>query len=178
MVPLAGDVGPFIAVSMYARWIAPHRSTGSRWKVGYSDGTAHRIISDLSAFIDDADPSTHRILTAGDLNLIHGSDSGDPQALDERGNGVFEGMDTIGLELVGPRYPDGRKAASTPSYLPPDTLNVPTYRTVKEDPARASRQLDYVFASRGFHEQVRARALNEVGKWGPSDHCRVEIDVG
>ena len=31
--------------------------------------------------------------------------------------------------------------------------NVPTYRTVKEGPATASRQLDYVFASRGFHEQ-------------------------
>ena len=41
---------PFVAVSMYARWIRPHPSAGSRWFVGYSDGSAHRIISDLSAF--------------------------------------------------------------------------------------------------------------------------------
>ena len=55
--------------------------------------------------------------------------------------------------------------------------NVPTYRTVKEGPATASRQLDYVFASRGFHERVRAGALNEVHEWGPSDHCRLVIGV-
>ena len=177
VIPLEGDPEPFIAVSMYARWIAPHPSTRSTWSVGYSDGTAHRIISDLSAFIGNADPSTHRILAAGDLNLIYGSRTGDPQALDERGSGVFERMETIGLELIGPRYPAGRKATPTPSYLPPDTRNVPTYRTVKESPATASRQLDYVFASRGFHERVRASALNEVDDWGPSDHCRLVIEV-
>ena len=176
VIPLGGTAESFIAVSMYARWIAPHPSTRGKWSVGYSDGTAHRIISDLSAFIGNADPSTHRILAAGDLNLIYGSKTGDPQALDERGSGVFERMETIGLELVGPRYPAGRKAALPPRYLPPDTRNVPTYRTVKEHPASASRQLDYVFAS-GFHERVRARALNEVDEWGPSDHCRLVIEV-
>ena len=86
-------------------------------------------------------------------------------------------METIGLELIGPRYPAGRKANPTPSYLPPDTRNVPTYRTVRENPATASRQLDYVFASRGFHRRVRAYALNEVDDWGPSDHCRLVIEV-
>ena len=53
--------------------------------------------------------------------------------------------------------------------------NVPTYRTVKEGPATASRQLDYVFASRGFHEQVRAGALNEGWKIEMSQaRCRVK----
>ena len=132
----------------------------------------------LSAFIGNADPSTHRILAVGDLNLIYGSKTGDPQALDERGSGVFERMATIGLELIGPRYTAGRKATPTPRYLPPDTRNVPTYHTVKERPASANRQLDYVFASQGFHERVRARALNEVDEWGPSDHCRLVIKVG
>ena len=177
VIPLEGGPEPFIAVSMYARWIAPHPSTQSKWSVGYSDGTAHRIISDLSAFIGNADPSTHRILAAGDLNLIYGSKTGDPQALDERGSGVFDRMETIGLELIGPQYPAGRKATPTPSYLRPDTGNVPTYHTVKERPATANRQLDYVFASRGFHEHVRARALNEANEWGPSDHCRIMIEV-
>ena len=42
-----------------------------------------------------------------------------------------------------------------------------TYYTRGESPRTATRQLDYVFASRGFHESVRARALNEVNEWGP-----------
>ena len=41
--------------------------------VGYSDGSAHRIVSDLSRFIGSDDPSTHRILAAGDLNQIYGA---------------------------------------------------------------------------------------------------------
>ena len=68
------DAPPFIAASMYALWIRPHPSTGRQvgGSAQYSDGSAHRIISDLSAFIGSADPDTHRILAAGDLNLIHG----------------------------------------------------------------------------------------------------------
>ena len=62
-------VPQFVVVSMYARWIKPHPSTRSKWKVGYPDGSAHRIISDLSAFIGAKDPSSHRILAAGDLNM-------------------------------------------------------------------------------------------------------------
>jgi hypothetical protein len=34
-----------------------------------------------------------------------------------------------------------------------------------------------VFASVGLAEHVRVRALNEPDHWGPSDHCRVEIEV-
>ena len=43
--------------------------------------------------------------------------------------------------------------------------------------ANAVRQLDYAFASRGFHERVKVRALNGVEEWGPSDHCRLLIEV-
>ena len=57
---------PFIAVSMYARWVSPHPDVHSNWI--YQDGSAHHIISDLSAFIGSTDPTTHRILAAGDLN--------------------------------------------------------------------------------------------------------------
>ena len=38
------DMPPFIAVSMYARWIRSHPSTNSKWRAGYPDGSAHRII--------------------------------------------------------------------------------------------------------------------------------------
>ena len=45
---------------------------------------------------------------------------------------MFQRFKTIGLEMVGPQYPAGRKAAEIPNYLPPDTKNVPTYYTRAE----------------------------------------------
>ena len=35
---LPKDGEAFVAISMYARWIRPHVSTRSSWKVGYADG--------------------------------------------------------------------------------------------------------------------------------------------
>ena len=175
VAPLEGGLGPLVAVSMYARWFRPHPSTRSKWAVGYSDGSAHRILSELSAFIGDADPATHRILAAGDLNMVDGSQTGSPQDLEQRSQGVFSRMDALGLALV---RLVGRRAEPRPAYLPPDTRNVPTFYTIGErSPADATKQLDYVFASKGFHRGVSARALNEVDEWGPSDHCRLAINV-
>ena len=70
VIPLDSDTQPFIVVSMYARWMRPHPSTGSSWRVGTPDASAHRIISDLSAFVGDTDPASHRIIAAGDLNMV------------------------------------------------------------------------------------------------------------
>ena len=50
---------------------------------------------------------------------------------------------------------------------------MPTYHTTRQTPATARNQLDYVFASRGFHESIRVSALNSVEEWGASDHCRL-----
>ena len=174
---LPQDSPPFIVVSMYARWAKPHPSTGSRWKVGYADGSAHRILSDLSVFIGDTEPSTHRILAAGDLNLIYGATDANQLALPARDRTVLDRMTALGLEFVGPQYPNGRQASLPPQGLPADTRNVPTYHTNMQTPATAENQLDYVFASRGFHEHVAVRALNGVGEWGASDHCRLLIEV-
>ena len=41
----------------------------------------------------------------------------------------------------------------------------------------SNNQLDYVFASRGFHGSVKVRAMNGVEEWGASDHCRLLIVV-
>ncbi|WP_420614207.1 hypothetical protein [Candidatus Spongiisocius sp.] len=169
------DAAPFIAVSMYGRWIAPHRSAKSNMKVGYPDGSAHRIISDLSAFIGNTDPGTHRILAAGDLNMAFGGKDDAPFAPRERT--VTDRMDALGLEMLGPQHPHGRQADPTPEYLPADTRNVPTYHTTSQTPATATNQLDWAFASRGFHHGITVRALNEVDEWGPSDHCRLLIEV-
>ena len=175
---IPNDAPPFIAVSMYARWAKPHPSTGSKWRVGYADGSAHRILSDLSAFIGDIDPRTHRILAAGDLNLIDGATDDNKLALPARDRTVTDRMAALGLEFLGPRHPDGgRLAFPIPQGLPPDTRNVPTYHTTRPTPATAQNQLDYVFASRGFHKHVTVRALNAVEEWGASDHCRLLIEI-
>lgn len=169
------DAPPFLAVSMYARWISPHPSTKSRWRVGMPDGSAHRIISDLSAFIGSTDPTSHRILAAGDLNMSFAVTNDDPLVARERT--VTDRMNVLGLQRVGPKYPAGRRADPWPQHLPSDSLNVPTYYTTSQSPATAQVQLDHVFASRGFHNSVAVRALNSVKEWGASDHCRLLIEV-
>ena len=164
----------FVAVSMYARWMKVHPSTASTWIA--SDVSAHRILSDLSAFIGHRDPGTHRLLAAGDLNMFYGA-TGHTLSLPERERSVWERAKSLGLEFLGPQLPDGRQATSTQPDVPKDTRNVPTYHTNQQSPQQANRQLDYVFASRGFHEHIDVRALNKVDEWGPSDHCRLLIEV-
>ena len=78
---------------------------------------------------------------------------------------------------MGTQVYKSRKMPRIPDYMPPNTNYTPTYYTTSECPETADRQLDYVFASRGFHGSVTARALNEADEWGPSDHCRILIEV-
>ena len=168
------DEEPFIAASMYARWLGPHPTTEGSGG-GYPDVSAHSIISDLSAFIGSTDPRTHRILAAGDLNISFWS--ADP--FDHRAQTVMDRFQALGLDYMGPQHPNGRQAKPIPEHLNERSLDVPTYYSKSSNtPAGAYVQIDHVFASRGFHEEIRTRALNEVEDWGPSDHCRIAIDVG
>jgi hypothetical protein len=86
-------------------------------------------------------------------------------------------MKAMGLPFVGPRAPHGRRADPWPSELPRDSDCVPTYYTTHMTSAQAERQMDFVFASEGLAGRIAVRALNGVDEWGPSDHCRVEIDL-
>ena len=176
VTPLGRPEKAFVAVSMYARWMKPHPSTRSPWKSGASDVSAHRILSDLSAFIGHEDPAEHRTLAAGDLNMFHGA-TGRDLSLPERESTVWDRFKALGLEFLGPQAPNGRQASTAPPDVPQDTRNVPTHYSPGKSAAEATRQLDYAFASRGFHESVTVRALNEVDGWGPSDHCRILIKV-
>ena len=174
----AGSAAPFIVASIYARWVRPHPTANSKWGVGYQDGSAHGAITDLSAFIGHKDPGTHRILAAGDFNTIRGATDDNRLALPARDNTIFRRMNALGLEFLGPQHPQGRKTVPVPHGLPGDTGNVPTYHSTRQSPETAANQLDYAFASRGFHQEVYVQALNEVEEWGPSDHCRLLIEVG
>ena len=125
VIPHGSEDEAFVAVSMYASWMVAHPSTGRSWWK-YSDASAHRIISDLSAFIGHSDPKEHRILAAGDLNMFHGAD-GWKLSLPERERTVWDRMQALGLEFLGPQAPHGRRAETEPDDVPPDTKNVPTY---------------------------------------------------
>ena len=148
VTPRDGSIAPFIAASMYGRWIGSHPSVKTAWSFGYADSSVHRIISDLSAFIGHENPQTHRILAAGDLNIAHGyGDGGDPSYWEARYRSVFERMTAIGLEFIGPQSPNGRQAETPATGEPADSRNVVTYYLPGKKPETASNiQLDYVFA--------------------------------
>lgn len=162
-----GDLA-FTAVSVYAAWEA---GAGR----GYADGTAHRILSDLSALLGRRPP--HRLIVAGDWNLLRGYGEVGDGYWKARYDTVFERAEALGLRFVGPQYPNGRRADPWPDELPRDSLCVPTFRHSRQTPATASRQLDFVFASTAIAHRIEVRALNTPEAWGPSDHCRVLIEA-
>ena len=175
VIPVEGP-DSFIVASMYGRWFGHHPSV-DKAEI-YADASVHRIISDLSAFIADGNPGTHRVLAAGDLNVTYGYGHGSGPYWDARYRNLFERMESIGLEFMGPQLPNGRQAEILATGEPIDSKNVVTYHLRDKDPATASNnQFDFAFASRGFHESMEVRAMNEVDEWGSSDHCRLLIEI-
>ena len=171
VTPRGGE--PIVIASMYAQWLGPHSSTGSRWI--FADGSAHQAISDLSVFIGRQ--SNHRLLTSGDLNILHGYGEYGSSYWRARYGSVFARMEALGLDFLGPQAPHGRQAAPWPSELPRNSKDVPTFHSNAQTPETATRQLDFSFASKGLAQPTSVRALNEQDEWGPSDHCRLEIEV-
>ena len=163
----------FYVASMYAAWERPLEETGSR-RI-YADASAHRILSDLSVLIGRQ--RNHRIIAAGDLNILKGYGEHGSGYWAERYNSVFDRAKNLGLEYVGPEAPHGRQADPWPKELPPASKNVPTYYARHQNPSTATRQLDFVFTSRLISDRVKVVARNDPEEWGPSDHCRLEIEV-
>ncbi len=158
---------PFFVFSTYARWLDLHpcaqrstsRKEGRSVRI-FSDGSAHRVISDLSAFIGHTNPTAHRMLVAGDLNTIYDAEDNNRLEIPARARTIFDRMRALGLEFVGPQWPNAdRRADLVPQGLPKDTKNVPTYlsarqrRDMRDQDILSGNQLDYVFASRGFHDK-------------------------
>ena len=163
----------YTLISMYAAWEQPHTSTGSSWI--YDDASAHRLISDISVLVGQE--RGHRVLAAGDLNILYGhGESGSPYWA-ARYRSIFDRFALIGLHFAGPQFPNGRQAEPWPTELPRESGNVPTYHTNRQTAATATRQLDFVFASQDILPRVKTHALNGVEEWGPSDHCRLQISV-
>ena len=160
-------------VSLYAFWSNPLKQTGSSWI--YADASCHRLISDLCAFIGQQ--GRHKIIAAGDFNILYGYGEGNSKYWERRYDSVFDRMATLGFRFMGPQAPSGgRQANPWPDELPADSKNVPTYHSNRQTPETAARQLDYVFASESIADRVKVRALNKPEEWGPSDHCRIMIE--
>ena len=167
-VVTGGEIA-FTAVSVYAAW----EKVGARGR-GYADGSAHRILSDLSALMVRPE---HRLVVAGDWNLLRGYGEDGDGYWKARYDTVFERAEALGLRFVGPQYPNGRQADPWPGELPRGSRCVPTFHHSQQKPASATRQLDFVFASASIADRIKVRALNTPEEWGPSDHCRVVIDA-
>ena len=192
VTPLTGQQPsgePFVVFSMYARWLYPHpsakqtapRKRGASTISIYSDASTHRIISDIAAFIGHTNPASHRILAAGDLNTIYQETR---YSLQPRDTTVFDRMEALGLAFIGPRWPNAdRQADPVPKGLPQGTKNVPTYlsaqqmKAMRGTGALTGHQLDYVFASKEFDQNITVHAMNDPAHWGSSDHCRLWIEV-
>lgn len=167
------DELPIILLSMYGFWEKSHELTGSNWL--YADASVHRVISDLSTFIGTQ--RNHRIIASGDLNILFDYGENGSKYWASRYASVFTRMESLGLKFVGPQAPNGRQADPWPSELPTNSKNVPTFYSNRQTPETASRQLDFVFASEKLADNVRAVAINDPSDWGPSDHCKILIEI-
>jgi len=139
----------------------------------FADSTAHRILSDISPLLT----AKHRLVLAGDWNILfgYGEDGSDPWK--RRYQTVFDRARELGLVFVGPQSPNGIQAEPWPEELPRESKNVPTYRRRRSDPATGTRQLDFVFVSAALQSCTKVTALNRAEEWGPSDHCRILIEI-
>jgi hypothetical protein len=122
---------------MYAAW-----ETARTGRTIYADASAHRVLSDLSALISTR--RNHRIVAAGDLNILRGYGEYGNSYWKARYATVFDRAEAMGMRCVGPHAPNGRQGEPWPDELPPDTVNVPTYHTNRQTPATATRQLDFL----------------------------------
>lgn len=159
-------------VSAYSIW----EYSFPKRRLIFADASAHRLISDISALISGL--NGHQLIVAGDWNIFHGYGDNGNDYWKLRYQTVFDRMEALGLKFVGPQYPGGIRANNTPGYFPSDDKNVPTFRrggASKPDTARD--QLDFVFASSGICDRLIVKALNTAEEWGPSDHCRIAIDL-
>lgn len=160
----------FTVASLYAKW-----EELPEWpNLIFAHKSALRLLEDLARHVD---AGAENLVAAGDLNILYRYGEHGDDRWAEFYSGVFDRAEELGIPFVGPQAPNGRQADPWPDELPEGSLCVPTYHHNRQTPQTATRQLDFVFASEAIKDRVRTRALNEVSEWGPSDHCRVLVEV-
>lgn len=166
-----GDDFLFTVASAYAAWESPP----SMDTFIYADASAHRLLSDIAGLVTGS--QSERLIVSGDWNILLGYGEHGDSYFAARYQSVFDRAAAMGLRFVGPQAPHGRQATPWPAELPTRSGNVPTFHHSRQTPETATRQLDFVFATRNIADAVQVRALNGLDEWGPSDHCRLAITV-
>ena len=164
IVSLTDDDESLIVVSMAPYSNAFTRESGSPSR-REPIGSLHRLISDLSRLVG----RQSRVIAAGDWVIPPGWSTYPTPIWNEREalhyQTAFDRMRALGFRKINPT---GRYS---------DRGSVVTFQSMVETPAQASVQADYVFATENIADRVSARALNSPDDWGPSDHCRIVIDL-
>ena len=166
-----GEEYLFTVASAYANW----ESSADRSDLIFADGSAHRLLSDLSVLITGR--SKERLVIAGDFNILHGYGEHGDAYWGQRYQNVFDRAEAMGLVYCGPEHPNGRQADPWPDELPTTSRNVPTFRHSRQSVEDASRQMDFVFATSNLAGDIKTSARNEVAEWGHSDHCQIRISL-
>ncbi len=128
-------------------------------------GSVHRLISDLARLVG----RRSRVIAAGYWSINRGWSSEPTDFWNEREvlhiQTAFDRMQALGFRHLRPKGRPGYRDA------------VVTFKPIGLSPAEAWGQLHYVFATENIADRVSVCALNEPSNWGPSDHCRLVIDV-
>lgn len=108
-----------------------------------------RYLPELVSCVQRVVGTDSPVLVAGDLTTPRHTTK----------SNVFEDMQAVDVPLI---ETDG------PTFFS---------RSHRQSPDTAVQRYDYVFASRDLASSVRATALNDPQEWGPSDHCRILIEI-
>lgn len=164
VVKPAGAGEPITLVSMAPCYNQYTRESGLPSRYETID-SVHRLISDLSRLVG----KKSRVIAAGDWTINRGWSSQTTPVRNKREalhfQTAFDRMKALGFRHL---MPDGRTN---------DRREAITYVPIGSTPEQAHSQLDYVFATENIADRVTVCALNRPKEWGPSDHCRILIEV-
>ena len=158
--------------SVYGAWESP---PGANRPI-YADASAHRLLSDLAQLVTTR--RGHRLVLAGDLNVLYGyGEHGDPYWAG-RYQTVFDRAAAMGLVFVGPQAPNGRQATPWPEEAPSGQPERPDVPSLTAEPSHCHSTTGLCFRVTGLGRPSPSRCLERGGRLGTKrslpriDPCR------
>ena len=114
----------------------------------------------------------------GDLNILHGHGDYGSAYWAALYATVFTRMAALGLPFIGPQAPHGRQAEPWPDELPPDSPQRAHLSLLPSNSAtRRHANWTMCLPPRAWPMRCVFAPLTRSSNGGPSDHCRLVIDV-